>query len=92
MLPSGDQLVEVLKTEADVLAYPGTPDLTAPHCLSDPPCRDVQIRRGLVRLGSVVAIGPQLALEILDDGEAESNDCDMLIVVTTRPTGYADAL
>ena len=25
-------------------------------------------------------------------GEAESNDCDMLVVVTTRPTGYSDEM
>ncbi len=52
LLAGGDQLVQMLDPEPDVLADPGAADLALPDRLSDPACGHVEIRRGFVEPGA----------------------------------------
>ena len=48
LFAGGDEFVQMLDPEPDVLADPGAADLALPDRISDPACGHVEIRRGLV--------------------------------------------
>ena len=48
LFAGGDEFVQMLDAEPDVLADPGAADLSLPDRISDPACGHVEIRRGFV--------------------------------------------
>jgi hypothetical protein len=62
LFAGGDEFVQMLDAEPDVLADPGAADLALSDRICDPACRHVEIRRGFVdrQKGSLLRGRPRL--------------------------------